>query len=570
MSNKEIINKIPRKYYAEDINITEWEKVEPLYNELLEMEVNSAEDLVSMMEKYSELEFILMNEMAWRYVHMTCYADDKEKEEAFNDFYGNIVSPAMNYDFKLKKKYYESPYKNELSEERYSHLNKIISKDIEMFREENIPLMTEERKLANNYGSILGGMTADYKGEEKTMTQLAVFMKNPDRSVREETWKLRFGKLLENSKKLDDLFNELMKIRNKIAANTGFDNYRDYEHKNKGRFSYTPEDVMEFHKSVEEYVVPFMKEKNEERKQKLGVDKLEPWDTSVDLDGKVLKPFKDTDELIALSQNVLGKVKPEFGKQLELMNNTGLLDLANRKGKAPGGYNYPLPELGSSFIFMNSVGLQSDVSTLLHEMGHALHAKAVTDEPLAIYSEPPSEVAELASMSMELLSMDYWDEYYDNVEDLKKAKREQLEGTLMFLPWCMVVDAFQQWIYTSGQHTNKERAEYFSNLMDRFGLGDYWANYPEEKKNRWMFQLHIFEVPFYYIEYGIAQLGALSIYKNYKENPEKAVKDYEKFLKLGYSKSMKEIYETGGIDFSFSADHIKKIVAFVKEELQNL
>jgi oligoendopeptidase F len=321
---------------------------------------------------------------------------------------------------------------------------------------------------------------------------------------------------------------------------------------------------------VEKVVLPFLRELNEERKEKLGLEKVRPWDTAVDLDGKVLKPFETTEEFVGKAVKILNRVDREFALNLDKMDNTGLLDLENRKGKAPGGYNYPLQEMGSSFIFMNAVGLHRDVVTLLHESGHAMHSAATKDIPIATYKHTPSEVAELASMAMELLTIDYWDEYYDSEEDFQKAKRDQLQGTLKFLPWCMIVDAFQQWIYTHPDHNKEERYEQFSKLVKRFNTGVDWSGLEEEEKYSWMFQLHIFEVPFYYIEYGMAQLGALSIYKNYREKGKKAIDDYKKFLQLGYTRPVDQLYEAAGINFDFSEKRLAELVDFVRNELKEI
>ena len=566
----EKITKKVRKYYSENLDVSVWENVEKELKSLLNFEINSSDELIFFLKKYSELSFILDEEMAFRYIKMTCFADNSEYEKKVNDFNANIIAKAKPYDFKVNKKFYESKYRKDLSEKKYSHLNRIISNDIELFREKNVSLMVEERELANKYGRIYGGMTVEFEGEEKTLAQLSIYMKNKDRNLREKVWKLKNERLAQEKEKLDQLFDELKTVREKIAKNAGFDNYRDFKHQEMGRFSYSPEELYEFHDAVEKVVIPFLKELDAERKEKLGVEKLRPWDIAVDLDGNILKPFESIEQLIEKSTSILYNIKPDFGLNLDRMNNSNLLDLDNRKGKAPGGYNYPLEEMGTSFIFMNAVGLQSDVATLLHESGHALHTKAMKNEPIFHYKGTPSEVAELASMTMELLSMDHWDKFYSNKNDLIKAKKEQIEGTLKFLPWCMIVDAFQQWIYTNPNHNSKERSDYFSELMKRFNTGVCWDDLDEQMKILWMNQLHIFEVPFYYIEYGMAQLGALAIYKNFKENPDKTIKQYEEFLALGYTVAVDEIYKKAGIRFDFSEKYIGKLMDFVKKELLKL
>lgn len=564
------IEKKKRIYFNEEFKADKWDSVEKELKGIEAQGINSKEDLEVLIEKYSELSYIIEETYAWKYIKMTCNADKPEYSKDFNEFYAQVISKSQPYDFRFKKKVYESPYKTELPKEKYGHFIKIISNDIEIFREENVPLMVQENELANKYGEILSKLTVEFDGEEKTLIQMKKYLMDPDRKKREESWKLVSAKMLENQDELNKLFDDLREIRIQIAKNADFDNYRDYMHRAKGRFDYTPEDIMKFHDSVENVVIPFLKELSKERKEKLGVERLMPWDMEVDIDGRVLEPFDNPQEFIDKAINILYRTKPEFGKKLEMMKKSEFLDLENRKGKAPGGYNFPLAEHGAAFIFMNAVGLNGDVRTLLHESGHAMHSFAKADEKISQYKDVPSELAELASMSMELLTLEYLDEYYDDEEDLRKAKRDQLEGTIQFLPWAMIVDAFQQWIYTNPNHTIEERTEYFKSLMDRFNKGVDWSNLDAEKGSRWLRQLHIFEVPFYYIEYAISQLGAIAVYKNYKENGAKAIEQYENFLDLGYSKSVSEIYKAAGIRFDFSEGYIKEIVEFIKKELAEI
>ena len=567
----EKIVKQPRKYFAEDLDITKWENVEAEMQKLDEEEINSADDLIDFLKKVGELSNILSEEMAWRYITMTRYADKPENQEKFNEFYSGIISKAKPYDFKFNKKFYDSPYRKELDEKKYGHLNKIISNDIELYREENIPLQIKEKELTNKYGEAFSKLTVTYKGEEKTLSQLAPFLKDPDRKVREEVWKLRMYKMMEMREEFNQLFDEMKELRIQIAKNTGFDNYRDFMHQAKGRFSYTPEDIMKFHDAVEKEVMPFLREETEKRRKILDLDSVRPWDTAVDLDGKVLKPFDTIDEFVNKGIKILHTIKPEFGIRLNLMKNSEYLDLDNRKGKAPGGYNYPLSETGAPFIFMNAVGMHQNVVTLLHEAGHAMHTFATKNIEIDAYKNTPSEVAELASMSMEFISMDLWNEYYKDEADFNKARRDQLKGALSFLPWCMTVDAFQHWIYLNPDHTVEERDEFFISLLDRYSTGVDYSGFEEIRKISWLFQLHIFEVPFYYIEYGMSQLGALSVYRNYKKfGKEEALKKYEDFLALGYTVPVNELYEAAGVKFDFSAPYVKELVDFVREELKEI
>lgn len=563
------IQRRKRNYFSEDFIITSREALEEEFKKLLSEEITTADALVRFLEKFTELADIIGEEYAWKYINMTRFADKPEYQKEFNEFYGNIMSLTMQYEFLLKKKFYECPLRNELPKEKYDHLNKIISNSIEIFRQENIPLFVKESELSNKYGETISKMTIVFKGEEKTFSQMNIFLKDHNRSIREEAWKLKYAKLKENSENFDELFDELKKIRVQEAKNAGFSNYRDFKHIEKGRFSYSVEDILQFHDSVEKVVVPFAKKRTEIRRKKLNLDSVRPWDTAVETDGKTLKPFSNIDEFVEKAVKILSGVKPGFGEALMKMKVSGFLDLENRKGKAPGGYNFGLPESGASFIFMNAIGIDSDARTILHESGHAMHSRASNPIKVYFYKEHPMEVAELASMSMELLTVDKLHYYYPNENDFKKAKREEIEGTLTFLPWCMTVDAFQHWVYTI-THTIKERRAYFKSLMERFSSGVNWSGLEDIEEILWMQQLHIFEVPFYYIEYGMAQLGALAIYRNYKENPKKTVEDYENFLKLGYTKSVPELYKAAGIEFNFSSEYIKGLVDFVNKELDTL
>ncbi|MCK4312439.1 MAG: M3 family oligoendopeptidase [Candidatus Cloacimonetes bacterium] len=565
------IIKSPRIFFPEDLDVTKWENVEKEMKKLEAEKINSADELIKFMEKIGELSDIMEEEIAWRYITMTRFAGNKENEKKFNEYYSGVIAKAKPYDFRFNKKFYNSPFRKELDKKKYALLNKIISNDIELYREENIPLKVKEKELANKYGAIFSKLTVKFKGEEKTLPQLAVYAKDQDRKIREQAWTLKLKKMMEHREKFNKLFDDMKELRIQQAKNTNFDNYRDYMHQVKGRFSYTSEDLMKFHNTVEKVVVPFLKELTEERRKILKIEKVRPWDTAVDLDGKVLKPFKTIDEFINKGIDILYTIKPEFGKRLNMMKNSEFLDLENRKGKAPGGYNYPLQETGAPFIFMNAVGLHNNVVTLLHESGHAMHTFAMKGIKIDAYKDTPSEAAELASMAMEFISMDLWNKYYSDENDFKKAKRDQLKGALSFLPWCMIVDAFQHWIYLNPDHSVEEREDFFASLMDRFGTGVDWKGLKNFKKILWLFQLHIFEIPFYYIEYGISQLGALSVYRNYKKfGKEKTLQKYEDFLKLGYTKPINELYETAGIKFDFSEKYVKELVDFVREELERI
>ncbi|WP_319205047.1 M3 family oligoendopeptidase [uncultured Ilyobacter sp.] len=559
-----------RVYYSDNFQVEDIESIKNELQKLLEKNLESVEDLENYIDKYNELSAIVEEAMAWKYIKMTRFADQEEYANDFNNFYGTIVAEFNRQSFHINKKIYDSSYISKLPEDRYKNYKLILKNDIEIFEEKNIPLQIEENELSNQYGEIISKITIDFQGESYTLSQMNRFLKDNDREIREKAWKKIYAAISEKRAELNELFNKLLKLRVQMAKNKNFDNYRDYMHKAKGRFSYTPEDLYKFHESVEKVIVPMLREINEKKRVKISLDTLRPWDKEASEDGKILKPFENEGELLEKGISALMDVKEEFGSKLRYMAEKEFLDLGNRKGKAPGGYNYPLSESGAAFIFMNAVGVQRDVVTLMHEAGHALHSFATKDERLMSYKETPSEVAELASMSMEFISMNKWKRFYKKENDFKKAQKEQIIGALQTFPWVMTVDAFQHWIYLNPEHTLEERDAKFEELMDRFNTGVNWLGLESEKSMTWLKQLHIFEVPFYYIEYAISQLGAIGIYKNYKQNPETTLAKYEEFLNLGYSKSIEEIYETAGIKFDFSEGYISELANFLKEELEDL
>jgi oligoendopeptidase F len=367
------------------------------------------------------------------------------------------------------------------------------------------------------------------------------------------------------------LFNKLIALRNQVALNAGFENYRDYMFAALGRFDYAPEDCFAFHAAIQQEVVPLIKQFNEKRTKELGYQ-LRPWDLEVDTQNReALEPFTSGSDLLDKTVKCFRKVDDYFAWCIETMDNMQRLDLESRKGKAPGGYNYPMAETSVPFIFMNAASSTRDVETMVHEGGHAVHSFLSKDLELAAFKNCPSEVAELASMSMELISYDGQDEFYRTPEELKRAKEEHLEGIIKVLPWIATIDKFQHWIYTHPKHTADERKLYWIELSKEFGTGMVdWSGYEQVQSYTWQKQLHLFEVPFYYIEYGMAQLGALGVWRNFLTDKSKAVKQYKEALSLGYTKPIGEIYKTAGVEFNFSDTYIKSLMEFVKAELNKL
>jgi oligoendopeptidase F len=571
LHNKTMIHKKTRTYIPADLDM-KWEALEPLFKELCDRPINSAEELEHWLKDRSELEAAIEEDFAWRYIRMTCDTANEELLEKFQYFATEIEPKIAPYSNELNKKLVAGQYVDELDEKKFFIYLRGVKKSLELFREENIPIQTEIQVEQQKYQGISGALSVEIDGKEFTLEQAAVFLKGTDRAKRQEVWEKISFRRLQDKDKLNELFDHLRELRHKVALNAGFENFRDYMFQALGRFDYTPQDCYAFHEAIEKEIVPILKEQADKRKEALGLYSLRPWDLDVDVSGKpALKPFNGGAELIEKSIQCFRNINSYLGERLEIMKDNGLFDVESRKGKAPGGYNYPLSETGAPFIFMNSANTFRDLTTMVHEGGHAVHTFLTADLELNDFKHCPSEVAELASMSMELISMDNWDVYFDNEEDLKRAKRDQLFDVLKTLPWVAVVDQFQHWIYTNPGHTDAERTEAWIQIYEPFGAGFAdWSGLEEAEANLWQKQLHIFEVPFYYIEYGMAQLGAIAVWKNYKENPEKGLQQYLDALKLGYTKTIKEIYETAGIKFDFSAGYVKELAEFVKGEMDKL
>lgn len=565
------ISKKPRTYIPAELNI-KWENLEPIFNELINRSLNSVKDMEQWLRDRSEIEAALEEDFAWRYIRMTCDTTDEKLLTEFQFFATEIEPKIAPLNNELNKKFIQSPFAEQLDEAKYYVYVRGIKKALELFREENIPLLTKIQVEQQKYQGITGSMSVKLGGQEYTLEQAAVFLKDTDRNVRQEAWEAITARRLEDKEKLDELFNSLLKLRHQVALNAGFENFRDYMFQALGRFDYTPGDCYDFHKAIQEEIVPLLKLQAEKRLKALALNELKPWDMDVDISGKpALKPFSNGEELIEKSIKCFRGLSPYIGERLEIMKANGFFDVDSRKGKAPGGYNYPLAESGAPFIFMNSAGTFRDLTTMVHEGGHAVHTFISAGLELNDFKHLPSEVAELASMSMELISMDHWDKFFDNSEDLIRAKKDQLKDVLKTLPWVAVVDQFQHWIYTNPDHTSEERSEAWTKIFEPFGNNfANWSEHQHALENLWQKQLHIFEVPFYYIEYGIAQLGAIAVWKNYKNDPEKGLSNYLNALKLGYTKTIKEIYETAGIEFNFTAAYVKELADFVQKELDKL
>jgi len=543
------------------------------FNRLIAFEASSKGDFASWLKEISDLESSVSEDLAWRYIRMTCDTSNKEHEAAYLDFVQNIQPELAPLEDKLNRKVVESPFAKKAEQDEAVRIYfRSLRGAIELYREENIPIQAELQTLAQEYSSIQGAMSVDIDGQTYTMQQASNFLLRTDRALRKKVWTAMNKRRQQDTEKLESLFDNMVQKRHQMAMNAGFANYRDYMFKALGRYDYTAEDCKKFHDAIEMHVVPLLKKITQKRKEQLKLNMLKPWDTSVDpLGREPLKPFTNGEDLLNKSLDCLRKTDAFFAECLQTMQEKKLLDLESRLGKAPGGYNYPLAETNLPFIFMNASGNLRDVETLVHEGGHAVHSFLMAPLHLNAFKNTPSEVAELASMSMELISMKGWDAYFSNSDELKRAKTEQLEGIIGTLPWIAQVDAFQHWIYENPGHNKDERKALWLKLSVRFGTGmvDY-TGYENALAYSWHKQLHIFEVPFYYVEYGFAQLGALGVWKNCNTDKTAGLHAYKEALKLGYTCSIPEIYRTAGIQFDFSANYIQSLFAFLEDALRSL
>lgn len=561
-----------RTFLPDDFRITDWAKLKPWFQELEQRPLPTREALEKWIGDLNELIAVVDEEFAWRYIRMSVNTEDQQAAELYQYAVQQLMPHITKAINELHKKLVAHPLVDTLDPQVYGIYLRKVRNELELFREENIPLQTEEQMKAREHGQIFGRMTVEIDGQTLTLQQAGKLLQQPDRARREAVYRAIQQRISQDEERLDALFDELVALRHRQALNAGFENYRDYKHKALGRLDYTPEDCFAFHDAIAQHVRPLVASLHEARQQKLGLDSLRPWDLSVDPWGaQPLRPFEQVDELVQKSVRALGRLHPFFGESLQKMQEMGHLDLDSRPGKRPGGYNMPLYATGVPFIFMNAVGTLGDLRTLMHEAGHAVHSFLTRHYHLVASKELPSEVAELASMTMELLSMDFWDEFFTDEEALVRARRDQLESVVTGLPWIATVDKFQHWVYTHPDHTQEERREawlaifheFASPVVDRSGLEAWTAR-------MWHRQLHIFEVPFYYIEYGMAQLGAIAIWKNYRQDPQRALEQYIEALRLGYTRPVPEVYAAAGIRFDFSADYVAELADFVRAELERL
>ena len=559
-------------YLPTDFKVQDWAQLQPFYDELVERTIADAAALRRWLLDWNELDAVVGEDFAWRYVRMSQHSADQEIAEAYQFAVTQIAPQVAPYEDRLNRKLVGNPFRDRIDLPGYDLLLRNVENAVALYREENIELSTQAQLKAKAYGQLFGAMTVDVDGETLTLQQAGTLLEEPDRAKRERVYRLINERLRQDTEALEDLFDELVRLRHQMALNAGFDDYRAYKFRALGRFDYTVQDCLDFHASIAEAMVPLEGKLLAYRKEKLGLDPLRPWDLGVDLSGgDPLRPFDGGEQLLEKSIETLGRVHPYFGQCLRTMREMEHLDLVSRPNKSPGGYNMPLIWTGVPFVFMNATKSFGDLRTLMHESGHAVHSFLSRHYQLVAAKRVPSEVAELASMTMELLTMDHWANFFPNEADWKRARIKQLSGVLKTLPWIATIDAFQHWIYTHPKHSREARKanwlrikkQYEADGVDRSGL-EHFADY------QWHRQLHLFQVPFYYIEYGFAQLGAIAIWQRYRQDADSALADYVKALQLGYTRPIPELYAAAGIEFNFSPDYVRSLGDFVQRELDAL
>ncbi|MEY2427825.1 MAG: oligoendopeptidase [Verrucomicrobiota bacterium] len=559
----------PRRFVPAQIDFGDWAQIQPLFDQLETKAplCKTPPELERWLLDWSELNAALDEESSRRYIAMTCHTDSAEAEKAYLYFVENIDPQLKPRQFKLAQIYVAHPARPQLPQERYGVFDRDTKVQVELFRPENVPLETEEAKLSQQYQKLSGSLTVKFRGEEKTLVQMGRYLEETDRPLRQEAWELVAKRRLEEAERFEEIFDQLVKLREQIAKNAGFQNYRDYAFRRLGRFDYQPADCIKFHEAVEAEIVPVVRELQADRKRQMAIQTLRPWDLAVDPENRPpLRPFEQVEEMVSRTQKIFDHLDGELAGGFRRMQDLKLLDLANRKGKAPGGYQSTLAEARVPFIFMNAVGLQRDVETILHEAGHAFHALATRGEDFYPYRSAPIEFCEVASMSMELLGNEFLEEFYQGPET-RRARRTHLEGILNIFPWIATVDAFQHWVYTHPGHTRADRKAAWLQLMDRFGGDVDWSGHEAVRAHLWHRQLHIFIHAFYYIEYGIAQLGALQVWANSKRNKAAALNDYKKALALGGSRPLPELFAAAGCRFEFDRKTIAPLMEMVRSEL---
>jgi oligoendopeptidase F len=549
----------------------DWSTIQPYVDALLDAEL-TAESARAWLRQWSDLTSVLYEAQVRIQRAMSENTTDKEAEAQFKVLVEEILPKARVADQALRDRLLAlnrySPAEDEVE------LLKRFQAEVRVFDERNVPILSELMKLGNQYDKIAGGLSIDWDGQTETLPQAQSHLRQTDRAERERAWRLIMDAYLSRREALNELYMQMLDLRRQVARNASLPGYRDYKWLELARFDYTPEDCMTFHDAIEHEVVPLARELYAERARKLGIAALRPWDVDVDPAGEPLKPFQDVSELEEGAARIFNRVDPTLAGYFEVMRD-GYLDLASRPNKAPGGYCEGFPVTGKPYIFMNAAGAPGDVSTILHEGGHSFHFMESRRQPLVWNHNGPMEFCEVASMSMELLSAPYLTTdqggFY-NEADARRAHADDIRGIVQFLPYMAVVDAFQHWVYADAplDVTITELDAKWAELWDRFMPGIDYTGLEDEKATGWHRKLHIFHVPFSYVEYGLAQLGALQVWRNAQADQARAVADYRAALALGNTRGLSELFRAAGATFAFDRRTVGDLMAMIRRRLDEL
>lgn len=561
-----------RRFVSPDLDPSDFSKLEKLYRELLDRKIGNVQEMKDWLEDFSELASAVDEYGSRRYIDKSCHTDDEGIKKRFLQFVEEVEPRAKPMAFALQKKYLESPLRHKLERKRFDVLDRRWQAEVEIFREENVPIETEVTRKVTQYDQINGRMTVNFRGQELTMQQIARYLEDPDRSTRQEAWESSSRRRLEDREAVEVIFEALLPLREKIAHNAGLSDFRAYQWKANKRFDYTPEDCLRFADAIAEICVPMVRRLDRQRAAELRLAIIRPWDSAVDPRGRpALRPFDQNqiDVFVEKTREIFNRLSPALAADFDQLRTHGNLDLQSRKGKQPGGYLMPLEESRQPFIFMNAAGMQRDVETLLHEGGHAFHHLAAAREDLVFLRSAPMEFCEVASMSMELLGSEHLGVFYDEA-DTARAKRKLIEGIIQFFPWMAIIDSFQHWLYTHRGHRREERQTKWMELLNRFGGIVDWTGWEAVRESLWQRQGHLFHAPFYYVEYGIAQLGALQLWMKARQDPHQALANYRAALALGGTRPLPQLFAAAGIVFDFSPKTLRPLMETLGEELERL
>ncbi len=560
-----------RRYLGDSFDPGESDALARCFRELKERPIDDLAALEAWCLDWSELVAAFGEGRAQRYIDHTVDTRNQSSDARYRAWIEDVEPVFLDGSFALEQRLTKHSFCGQLPREFGMFLRRVRN-DVDLYRAENVPLLIEERKLKAEYNKIAGSILVVFDGVEYTAPQMGCFLESPDRAVRERAYRGLSDQRLEVRERIESLFDRQLELRHRIARNAGFDNFRSYRWRELERFDYTPQHCAKFHAAVKKIVVPIVRSEDERRQQLLELETLRPWDLAVDPDGNdPLRPFTESTDLVAGCKEMFRRVDARFAAYFDDMIDRDLLDLDSRDGKAPGGYQYTLMEQRVPFVFMNASGLQRDVKTMLHEGGHAFHAYECRDLRLTSYRSAPTEFSEVASMAMELIAGEHLDVFYDRPEDARRARLRHLEGVVRQLAWIATIDEFQHWVYTNPGHGRAERESAWLTTLDGYksGVVDH-SGCEAYRRSSWTAQSHVLRSPFYYIEYAIAQLGALQVWRNYRSDPEGALEKYRRSLALGGSCPLPELFETAGAQLEFSESMVAEMLGLVAAEVTRL